>query len=174
LVDHFGIEGMIRAARTARRAGIPVVADFERVASPQFTILLELVDHLVVSREFAESLTGGLGPPEVLRALWNPGRATVVVTCGAEGAWYLTRDGEPVHQQAFRVDAVDTTGCGDVFHGAYAAALAREVGIAERIRFASAAGALKACSAGGQAGIPNKAAVDGFLKTRPAPRRHAK
>jgi sulfofructose kinase len=61
------------------------------------------------------------------------------------------------------VRAVDTTGCGDVFHGAYAAALARGDELGQRIRFAAAAAALKATRPGGQAGIPTRAAVGAFL-----------
>jgi sulfofructose kinase len=61
---------------------------------------------------------------------------------------------------------VDTTGCGDVFHGAYAAALARGLDLAGRVRFASAAAALKAMRAGAQAGIPTRAAVEEFIRDR--------
>jgi len=61
---------------------------------------------------------------------------------------------------------VDTTGCGDVFHGAYAASLARRLPLGERLRFASAAAALKATRPGGQAGIPDLQAVARFLEER--------
>jgi sugar/nucleoside kinase (ribokinase family) len=61
---------------------------------------------------------------------------------------------------------VDTTGCGDVFHGAYASALARGLGLAERVRFASAAAALKATRHGGQAGIPTRDTTEAFLRGR--------
>ena len=57
-VDHYGIEGMIRAAKIARTAGIPVVADFERNEWPGFDELLALVDHLIISETFAGKLTG--------------------------------------------------------------------------------------------------------------------
>ena len=58
VVDHFGTEGMIRAARIARDAGIPVVADFESGDDPLFPTLLALVDHLILSRDFACKITG--------------------------------------------------------------------------------------------------------------------
>jgi sugar/nucleoside kinase (ribokinase family) len=61
----------------------------------------------------------------------------------------------------------DTTGCGDVFHGAYAAALARDVPLSQRIDFASAAAAMKATTSGGQTGIPDRAAVERFLSGQP-------
>lgn len=164
-VDHFGLPGMIRAARIARAAGIPIVADFEKVSGQEFTILLGLVDHLILSQPFAENLTSKTKPADAVKALWSEARQVVAVTCGADGCWYCSRS-EPAHvkhQPAFRVRVVDTTGCGDVFHGAYASALARGLDVEECIRFASATAALKATRQGGQAGIPNRAAVESFL-----------
>jgi sugar/nucleoside kinase (ribokinase family) len=164
-VDHMGVPGMVRAARLARRAGIPVVADLEMECDPQFPQLLALADHLILSRDFARAITGTRSPAQAVRKLARPDRQVAVVTCGDEGCWYLAR-GEAVarRQPAFKVGAVDTTGCGDVFHGAYAFALARGLGLEERIRFAAATAALKATRPGGQAGIPSLAAVRRLLK----------
>jgi sugar/nucleoside kinase (ribokinase family) len=167
LVDHYGIEGILRAAGIARQAGVPVVADLERSDRPGFAELLALVDHLIVSRDFAARLTGAADPPEAMARLWSAGRRVVVVTCGEEGCWYQGEgDAGPRHRPAFRVEAVDTTGCGDVFHGAYASALARGLGLAERVRFASAAAALKATRHGGQAGIPTQDMTEAFLRAQ--------
>jgi sulfofructose kinase len=165
-VDHYGIEGMTRAAEVARAAAIPVVADLERNEWPGFDGLLALVDHLIVSQDFAARLTGAADPAVALHKLWAPGRQVVVVTCGPDGCWYLEAANPTFlqHQPAFAVETVDTTGCGDVFHGAYAAALARGLDISARLRFAAAAAALKATKAGGQAGIPTRAATEAFLK----------
>jgi len=165
-VDHYGVEGMTRAAKVARAAGIPVVADFERSDWPGFDQLLMLVDHLIVNRDFARKLTGASDPAKASQLLWHDDRQVVIVTCGDEGCWYLSEAdaGTSRYQPAFPVQVVDTTGCGDVFHGAYAAALARGMSLDERIRFASATAALKATKAGGQAGIPTRAAVEVFLQ----------
>jgi ribokinase len=165
-VDSFGLQGMLRAARTAREAGIPVVGDFEREAGGEFAELLGAVDHLIVSQSFAQELTGASLPEEAVRGLWCKGREVAVVTCGAEGCWYLDRGGEARHQPAFEVKAVDTTGCGDVFHGAYAAMLARGFSLPERVRFASATAALKTTRRGGQAGVPTLEVVQKFLETQ--------
>jgi len=166
-VDTFGMEGMVRATRLAREGQVPVVADFERDAGPGFSELLGLVDHLILSQSFAQTLTGQSKPESAAKLLWTKERKVVAITCGAEGCWYLA-EGAPVkHQPAFKVKAVDTTGCGDVFHGAYASALARGMMLSERIRFASAAAALKATQPGGQAGIPARPAVELFLETQP-------
>ncbi len=167
-VDHFGVPGMIRAARLARAAGRPVVGDLERESEPRFSELLELVDHLIVSEPFAKEFTGKESAAESVLALWNSDRALVAVTCGAEGCWFCSREApQPIHQPAFRVSVVDTTGCGDVFHGAYAAALAWGMEARARIRFATAAAGLKATQRGGQLGIPRKPDVEKFLAAHP-------
>jgi sulfofructose kinase len=163
-IDHLGVPGMLRAARVARRSGVPVVADFENGEHPAFAELLAEVDHLIVSREFAQRLSGCDSAAVAARALAAPHRAAVVVTCGAEGCWYLAAgDERPQHQPAFRVPVVDTTGCGDVFHGAYAAALVRQMDLPARVQFAAATAALKATQPGGQAGIPRYDEVGAFL-----------
>lgn len=173
-VDHGGVAGMIRAASIAREAGVPVVADLEREEDPRFGELLALVDHPILSRDFARRIAGEEDPGRAaLRLLargpeGTRGAETVVVTAGAAGAFWASAD-EPDrvrHQPAFPVRVADTTGCGDVFHGAYAAELARGRGAAERIRFASAAAAIKATAPGGQAGIPTEAAVRSWLRER--------
>lgn len=165
IVDNFGMTGMIRATRIARSAGIPVVADFEAADAPDFVTLLKLVDHLVISEHFARKLTGKSQPAAATVKLWNKNRKVVIVTCGAKGCHYMT-DGDrpPKFFPAFPVKALDTTGCGDVFHGAYALGLARNLELTERIRFAAAAAAIKATRHGGQAGIPTLKAVEAFLK----------
>jgi sugar/nucleoside kinase (ribokinase family) len=164
-VDNLGVPGMVRAARLARRAGIPVVADFESDRHRQFPQLLPLADHLILSKGFAGNITGARSPEHAVRKLARPDRQVAVVTCGDKGCWYLAKgSSSPQYQPAFKVKAVDTTGCGDVFHGAYAFALAKGMALEARIRFAAATAALKATRAGGQAGIPSLAAVRNFLE----------
>jgi len=156
---------MIRGARLARDAGLPVVGDLENDEHARFPELLALVDHLIISQGFAAKLTGRTDPAGAACQLWTDSRAAVVVTCGAAGCWYVgTGQGNPRHQPAFPVEVVDTTGCGDVFHGAYASALARGLELPQRVRLASAAAALKATQPGGQAGIPTRRVVETFLE----------
>ncbi|OHB73827.1 MAG: hypothetical protein A2V70_12910 [Planctomycetes bacterium RBG_13_63_9] len=165
LVDHHGVEGTIRAARIARGVGVAVVADLERDPGGPFAELLALVDHLIVSQRFALEVTGARDAARAAERLWTADRQAVVVTCGAAGCWYLgppTGEG-PRHFPAFSVEVVDTTGCGDVFHGAYAAALVEGKSLPQRIAFASATAALKATQPGGQAGCPRRDTVEEFL-----------
>ena len=169
-VDHVGLEAMTRAARLARDSGIPVVGDFDRRFEAPFDELLALVDHLVVPLAFALGITGAADAAAAVLGLWNDGRSAVVATDGAAGSWYASRElpGRVVHQPAFRVEPVDTNGCGDVFHGCYAALLCEGASVARRVRFAAAAAAMKATRRGGQQGIPSREEADGFLEERSA------
>lgn len=163
-IDHFGVPGNIRAARMAAHARVPIVSDFESAHETRFHELLELVDHAIFSQRMAEEITGLRNPMRAVTKLWNSNRAVVAITCGAAGVWFLAHGrSSPNHLPSFKVNAIDTTGCGDVFHGAYAAALARGMDVEARIRFASAAAALKATQHGGQAGIPSRRSVERFL-----------
>src|SRR5262249_31784101 len=151
LVDRFGLPGMIRAARLARTAGIPVVADFEGGTRAHLQDLLELSDHLILPERFACALTAAPTPAAAPLTLWRTDRAAVVRTSRAQRCWVLRSPGRlPRQVAAFRVQAFDTTGCRDVFHGAYAAALARGIEVTDRLLFATAAAPLKATQRGGQ------------------------
>lgn len=165
LIDHHGSEGNLRAARIAREVKRPVVADFERPGEPPFEEVLELVDHLIVSFPFAVHVTGMSDPTAAVSALANSRRRLAAVTCGEEGCYYWVNgeSGQVHHQPAYQVEVADTTGCGDVFHGVYAAALSQGTMPGECIRQATAAAALKASQRGGQAGIPRREAIDAFL-----------
>jgi sugar/nucleoside kinase (ribokinase family) len=165
-IDHYGMKGNLRAVRIARSAGVGVVADFEGDAVPLFQEVLDLVDHLILSEDFALRITRESTAARAAQALWRADRAAVIVTCGAEGCWGVSAASgqEAVHYPAFRVQAADTTGCGDVFHGAYAASLARRDALPARILFATAAAALKAVGRE----IPRLRAVNRFLRAEAA------
>ena len=165
LVDDCNCERMIHVAQIARDANIPIVADFESAKGSLFPKLLALIDHLILSRGFAQKLTGEKDPTAAAQTLWTPHRQAVVVTCGREGSWYVSNEHPRIscRQLALTVQAVDTTGCGDVFHGAYAAALVHGLNVSSAVRFASVAAALKATSWGGQMGIPRRSVVEAEL-----------
>jgi sugar/nucleoside kinase (ribokinase family) len=161
LLDGYGIDGSIRATEIALSARIPVVADFEFVGGEGFSRLLELVDHLILSAGFARALTGDGSIEGSLRALWNDSRKLVAITDGANGCWIRVKDHWPiVHVPGHRVRTLDTTGCGDVFHGAYAAALAFGYSPVGAISFANVAAALKAAHMGTRQGIPSRGDVE--------------
>ncbi len=161
LIDHHGIPGTLRAVRLGQKHGIPTVADFERDPGEGFAELLPMVEHLIISERFAEELTGEKDAMKAAKKLWSPTRKAVVVTCGQNGAWFLERpQSEASHSPALSVETVDTTGCGDVFHGAYCVALAEGKTTTDCVRFASVTAGLKARSQGATAGCPNRAEVE--------------
>lgn len=162
LIDHMSIPASLRAAQIAREHHIPVVADIERIGLEDFEELLEAIDHLIVSADFARAVTGSDDPVTMLREL-GTWRACCAVTMGERGCWYTAGDDEVRHQPALQVETVDTTGCGDVFHGAYAAWLARGESVAAALCAASITAGLKATQPGGRRGIPDRATVEKWM-----------
>jgi len=166
LADPLGIEGMLRAARLAQAAGIPVVADLEGRPSAKVRRLARLADHLIVSRSFAAALCGTHDPSAQAQLLAGADR-DVVVTCGRQGAWYAQRgtSPQPQHLAPFRVREVDTTGCGDVFHGVYAALLAEGMCMVDRLRRAAAGAALWAARPHQQP-LPSRSEIEALVEGR--------
>ena len=156
----------LHVLQLARARGIPVVADLERFSGPEIPELTRQVDHLIVGTGFAGQSTGETDPPAMVRALRSPAHTACVVTAGERGCWYMSREtGDAVrHQPACRVQVVDTTGCGDVFHGAYAAAIVRGESVPRAITVATAAAGLKATQPGGRRGIPDWETVERIIE----------
>lgn len=128
--------------------------------------LLKLTDVMIPSEEFALGHTGCdnvLDAAKHLYELYHP--EVVVITCGKEGG--LIYDGETsVSYPAFVVDAVDTNGSGDVFHGAFAAAMVKGYSYLDCCLFASATSAIKCTGVGARESVPSEAEVLAFLKNR--------
>ena len=168
-IDHLGVENMLYAAGIAKRMGIPTIADIELGEHPQTDALMAHIDYLILSASFATAFTGKNDPARAVEHLAAQApRACTIVTAGDQGCWYACGEAptDIRHFPVFPVQVVDTTGCGDVFHGAYAAGITFGWSILRCIRFASAAAAIKATKTGGRAGIPDRAAVEQFLRER--------
>lgn len=153
-------------ARKVHRLDVPIVADVEG-RSGDVGALLELVDYLVVSEEFAQWKTGQRNLAEACAHLAATPRKATVVTAGAQGCYWTDSPTRPVtHQPAFSVLTTDTTGCGDTYHGAFAYAISQNWTVEEAILLASACGALKASGQGGWPALPTRAAARDFLAAR--------
>ena len=164
LVDHQSREAGLRAVELAQAASIPVVVDVEQENAPGAVELMRRADHLIVGTGLAGRFTGETQPERMVQVLCEAGRTCCVVTAGDRGCWYAEDDKMVHHFPAFKVEVVDTTGCGDVFHGAYAACIAQGERILTAIQVATASAALKATQPGGRRGIPDRLAVDRFLQ----------
>jgi len=148
------VETVTAAALAARSAGTRVVLN----AAPARSLppeLLEAVDLLVVNETEAVAISGQ-GRPEPLLA--SVPRA--VLTLGAQGAWYVDRDGTSVQVPGVRVETVDSTAAGDAFTGALAVAWAEGREIVEAVGWACAAGAACARKLGASTALPTRAEID--------------
>jgi sugar/nucleoside kinase (ribokinase family) len=163
-IDNTVYESGVLAAIYARAHGIPVVADIESIDMPDLGKFLSLIDHLIVGIDAARNITHKETVEEMVQELSKAQRAASVVTDGVNGCWVSEYGKAIQHFPAYQVEVVDTTGCGDVFHGAYAAALVRGESIGKSIQVASASAAIKATCFGGREGIPNLNKVEEFIK----------
>jgi sulfofructose kinase len=125
--------------------------------------LAPLCGYLVASQKFARDFTGEKDPASALGFLSRMA-PVVVITLGEAGTIWAS-GGESGSLGAFAVDAVDTTGAGDIFHGAFALATARGEAPASALRYASAASALGCTKIGARTAIPTKAELEAFLAT---------
>jgi sulfofructose kinase len=164
-VDSTSGYGGLRAVELAHAHGIQAVADVERLTVPGTEELMRQVDHLIVGVQLAQQVTGASEPEQMVRALCA-GRACCAVTVGDRGCWYVAGNSPVRHVPAYPVPVVDTTGCGDVFHGAYAACIALGERVATAIQVATATAAIKATQPGGRAGIPNRPTVERFIQAK--------
>jgi ribokinase len=167
LLDGLQAEASLAAAQTARAQGVLTVLDGGTWRDGTAE-LLPWVDHLVVSERFGRQIAGG-NPEGALEPLLTYGAQAVTVTLGARGSVTLDRDRQLFVQPAFKVAAVDTTGCGDVFHGGYLFGLLKGWPLPRTLRFAAACAALKTRALGGRTAIPTLAEIDTFLAADPPP-----
>ena len=133
-------------------------------------ILAQKVDYLVCSEKFAASYTGF----DNLHAEANYWKAfkmleklcpnTIVITIGEKGMIYK-KNNNVTRMPSFKVNAADTTGAGDIFHGAFAYGLLKKMDIESNLRFSSAAAALSATRRGGMTSIPELDEVIEFMKS---------
>jgi ribokinase len=150
------LETVEATLRLGQRLGVPVILN-PAPARPLPLAWLKLARFITPNQHELARLLGAEPDQactvEHARELMLRAPCPVVLTRGAEGAWYRDGSGEPVHQPAFAVDLVDSTGAGDTFNGALAVYL-RE-GTPAAVRKACAAAALSVGKLGAQAGMPH-------------------
>lgn len=161
-LDGHQTEAAITAAKIARKHGVIVSIDAGTVV-PRIEKLMELSDIIIASEKFAAHFTGEAGMDAAVRKLFAANCRFSAVTTGNRGS--LGFDGRNLIKcPAFKVDVVDTTGAGDVFHGAFVFEYSRGKTWAGCMRFASAVSALKCTKFGGRTGIPDLQTTENFLR----------
>lgn len=156
----------VRAAiEIAAEADVPVILN----PAPALKLDEQLLSQVTVITPNEHELAELLGMPSQGNAFdWQsalqamPGK--IVLTKGAEGAYWSDANGELHHCPSHRVDVVDTTGAGDTFNGALAVMLAEGRPLEEAIPFATAAGALSVTAFGAQGGMPTREQLMDWMK----------
>jgi sugar/nucleoside kinase (ribokinase family) len=161
-VDDVDQDAAIRAAAIGRAAGIPVTSDIDRVTD-RTEELVRAVSVAILAEHVPGGLTGEEDLERALRKLRELQTGQLCVTLGSRGAMLLEGD-RLYYEPAFQVEAVDTTGAGDVFRGAFIAAFLRGLTPAETLRFANAAAAVSCTRLGAMNGVPTPDEIAAMLK----------
>jgi sulfofructose kinase len=165
-IDGYDTAAATVAARWARAAGIPVIADLDELY-PGVEELLENIDYLIVSRDFPSRL---MKEPDLEKSLQQMQRRfgclLTAATLGPDGvvAW----DGHNFHATAaYQVPVVDTTGAGDIFHAGFIFGLLQDWPLARQLDFACAAAALNCTAVGARGAIQSVEAIETLMATGP-------
>jgi sulfofructose kinase len=158
-------EACLQACQYARESQVQVSFDGgAHRYRPGLRELMPLVDICIVARDFAERYTRESQVHRAAEGLLNEGPTLVVVTDGARGSWVYPRDEPPFHQPAYLLPkVVDTTGCGDSYHGAFLFGLLKGLDLEQAAALASAVAALNSQALGGRRGLPTLEQVTVFL-----------
>lgn len=156
----------LAAAQRARRAGVTTVLDADvLVCDPEIEELIAVTDILIASLGFSTAFAGTEDPSKAIAFMHAIGPDVVAITMGERGS-LCHADGRAFHTPAFSVPVVDTTGAGDVFHGAFIFGLLRGWTTEMTVEFSSAVAAMKCAHLGGRRGIPTFEEAEAFIELR--------
>jgi len=160
-LDGHDIHAALQCARWAKGEGIPIVIDLDKI-EPLTSELIKEIDFLITSSTFPMRYTRISDQKKALIELQKHTSGFVCATQGQEGAVALV-NGELLHVKGFKVNALDTTGAGDVFHGGFLYGLLQNWELLEILKFANTVAALKCRDLGGRKGIPFLEEAQRFL-----------
>ncbi len=165
------LAGCLHAAELCLNTGGRTQVSFDGGANryrDELIPLMAVTDIAIVALEFALAASGETSPDPAARRLMElcPRAHLIGITDGKRGSWIYPRTAGHFHQPAFTVaQAVDTTGCGDVYHGTFLHALDTGCDLNQAAQLASAAGALNASALGGRGNLPTQDAITRILNT---------
>ena len=163
-IDGLFPEASLAAVKAAKKAGVPVSVDAGSLREGMLE-LCAYSDFYIASSTFAEKLVGANRPIEACYKLAEYGPQVVGVTMGERG-YVVLYNRKIIKKPAYRVKAVDTTGCGDAFHGAFAAGVSAGMDWQELLTYSSATGALCCTKKGGRLGMPTNEEVLKLIKKK--------
>lgn len=147
------VEAALAAARAARKAGVEVITDADSFHEGLLE-LARLSDYFLASENFAAAFLQRNDPQEACRKMIALGPKLAGVTLGPRG-YVALAEGNWIEKPAYPVEAVDTTGCGDVFHAGFIYGLLRRWDYEKCLDFAAWAAAMVSLKMGGRSGIPS-------------------
>ncbi len=166
LADPRWLEGAAAALTWARAHGVPSLLDADVAPLLALDRLVPLARWVAFSAPGLALWARGRPRDEALAAACALGPRLALVTLGADGARWLDAQGTAIQVQPPAVQAIDTTGAGDVFHAALAMALTEGQGTAQAVNWACAAAAFKCERGFGAEGAPTRAELDAWLRRR--------
>ncbi len=162
-LDGNDVTASIQAATWARESGMLVFLDVDKVQD-NVDQLLSLVDFAIPSVEFVKRFSGKEDWREGLRIVKKYCPGLVIVTLGEKGSAVLWKN--DIHEfKAFSIKTVDSTGAGDVFHGAFIFGMLQGWSLGRCMRFSNAAGGLACTRLGARSAIPTVDEVMALEKT---------
>ncbi len=165
-IDGHDTPAVAHAARIAHDAGIPVTVDVDTIYHG-FDRVLPYVDYLIASSEFPAQWTNERDPFRALKMIQNEyGMRVAAMTLGAHGALAL-ENRRFLYSPAFVVNCVDTTGAGDVFHGAFCYSVLQGMSLADALDFSNAKAALNCTALGARGGIRGLPEVRALMQSAP-------
>lgn len=166
MIDFRWPTGAKSAAKTAREKGIPVVCDLDLGSEDTAHQFLDCSDYILFSAPMLRKFSGQADLKTALRNVQSTTSGQVGVTDGENGFYWQDNAGNLNHVPAFLLTMRDTTGAGDVFHGAFALAVAEGKDFRNAGTFASAAAALKCQNGDGWAGIADRKSTEELIRSR--------
>jgi sugar/nucleoside kinase (ribokinase family) len=154
----------------AKRRGVITTLDvFASTAAdlPKVARLLPHTDYFLPSEEEAQALSGLTDNRALAQFLIDRGAGCVILTLGADGAFYRHRDGTEFHTPAFQVEVKCTCGCGDCFNGGFATGLIKGLAAPQAVQMAQASSAQNATGLGSQAGVRDYDTTLAFIRSTP-------
>ncbi len=158
--DGFFAEASTAACKIARNHGILNCVDAGSMR-PGMLDLAENCNFFIASEPFAKSFAPDCSPQETCYKLAELGADVVAVTLGDQG-YVAVADGELIQGQAYKMDTIDTTGCGDLFHAGFIYGILKKWPVSECLDFGAWAAAMVSRYLGGRKGIPTLAEIEKY------------
>jgi sugar/nucleoside kinase (ribokinase family) len=155
LLDSFEIDATLATLDAVAGASARTILDLEHGDHDRIRKAISKATDSILPWGLAKALTGKAEPEEALAELRALTKGNLLVTDGVRGSWAC--DGAGIqHQPAFRVAAVDSTGCGDAYHGGYIVGVLEGWDLAKRMEFGAWLAAEVAQALGGRTNLPSR------------------